>query len=351
MKVVVTALAVLLTILVAPRADAVEATAPTSLRESFAAVPDGPAPATLVGTETPVTNFQGSEAATPYVRGGFLTMADPDTASLGSYRIAELASDVTRVGAEFAFTPYSIEDAVVCLSIQGSSIADSKPVPVSPVHLIVSPTRWTLDVNTEAGTNVDNVASGAFAEPLAADGATLHRVEIELDRASGRIRISLPDGSVHELQHPAFSLAGRFVYVESFKSPNKPPAGQTNALVREWWADSSPVSLAVPDPAVPAVPEPAPAPTSTVPAGAPVVVPAAVVPGAPRGVRAVRRAERTVVSWRRVEGAESYVVRCGTRRTVVDERRVVLRSTAARCRVRSVSEVGRSPWRVARVRF
>ena len=350
MKAIVAAIAVLLSTLVAPSAHA-DTAAVTQLHESFAAVPDGPAPATLVGTETPVTNFQGTEAATPYVRGGFLTMADPDTASLGSYRIAELASDVTRVGAEFAFTPYSIEDAVVCLSIQGSSIADSKPVPVSPVHLIVSPTRWTLDVNTEAGTNVENVASGAFAEPLAADGATLHRVDIELDRASGRIRISLPDGSVHELQHPAFSLAGRFVYVESFKSPNKPPAGQTNALVREWWADTTPVSLAAPTvPAATPESAPEPAPVVTV-APAPVAAaPAPAAPGAPRRVRAVRHAERAVVSWRRVEGAEQYVVRCGARRRVTAERRVVLRTAAARCRVRSVSETGHSPWRAARVR-
>src|SRR5690349_20677420 len=75
-----------------------------SVHEVFATVADGPAPAA-----EGITNYGGPTASTvPYVRVGYLTTTDPDAAVGGSYRIAELTSDVTRVGASFAFTPFTV---------------------------------------------------------------------------------------------------------------------------------------------------------------------------------------------------------------------------------------------------
>src|SRR3546814_10791835 len=90
----------------------------------------------------------------------------------GSYRIARLDADVTRVGATFAFTEHTMAGGLLCLSIQAGSIAEDGPVPVSPMHLVIHPNRWEIDVNSEAGTGVEGVTGGQFAERLISDGQT-----------------------------------------------------------------------------------------------------------------------------------------------------------------------------------
>jgi hypothetical protein len=332
-----------------------------ALHESFAAEPDGPAPTNMVGTEVPVSNFyKESSAAAPHVRNGFLTTAEPDTALGGSYRIAELDAEVTTVGASFAFTPYTRTGGLLCLSIQDDSIATAEPVPVSPLHFQISPTGWAVDVNAEAGTGVEPVVAHSFADPLTADGHTLHRVEIVLDRAAQAVRITLPDGTTETLTHEAFGLPGSHVYVEPFKVMASRAADRTDALVREWWADTRLVSVdaAVPPDPIPApIPVPVPVstpvlqaekpqpPTATAP---PVSHPEA--PDEPRRVRAERAGRRIHVTWRRVTQADRYRVRCGTRATTVPGRRAVLRSPAVACSVRAVSEAGSSSWVKVRVR-
>lgn len=317
------------------------ASTPDAVHEVFANVADGPAPAA-----DGITNYGGpTQSTVPYVRDGYLTTTDPDAAVGGSYRIAELASDVTRVGASFAFTPFTVKDGALCLSIQGTSIAEGEPVPTSPVHLVVTPFGWSLDVNTEAGTGVEVFTGGKFATPLTTDGATQYRVEVELDRAHDTVRLSLPDGTVRTFAHEAFGQAGRFVYVEPFKSALAGPAAdQTDALVSEWWATSEPMQLAAdavePTPAAPV-------------AEAPVVVQPAVVAvalTAPAGVKAVRKGGRVVVRWQAVDAAESYRVRCGMTAKVVDGHRAVVRSSAKACKVRAFGAGSSSGWAKAQVR-
>lgn len=316
------------------------ATAARDLHESFTALPDGATP--VVDS---VTDFSYNAAATPVVRGGFLTTATPDEADGGSYRIADLGADVSKLGAEFAFSPYTRAGGVLCLSIQAESIATmTHGVPVSPVHLIVSPTFWSLDVNVERGTEVEPTFSGTFARPLTADGATLHRVDVVLDRAAGRVVLDLPDGR-HILEHPAFKLAGEFAYVEAFKSSSTPLPPQANALVSSWWASSGAV---VTEPAPVVAAQVVEAPVVAAPAGvAPVpspVAPTLAKPSAPRHVKAVQHGKRVKVSWRAVAGAESYTVRCGRTSKTVTGLRAVLRAVSIPCKVRAANAAGSSAW-------
>lgn len=327
---------------------------PTSFHESFAAMADGP-PA-----ESPsVTNFQYEPSAAPYVRNGYLSTLDPETADAGSYRIAHLGADVTRVEATFAFSDYEKAGGVLCLSIQATSIADGHPVPVSPMHFVVSPEGWWLDVNTEQGTGVETLAAKAHPEPLVADGETLHRVEVELNRDAKTVRLTLPDGSQRTFTNDAFGLPGSYVYVEPFKNPGIGPSGeQTDALVREWWADTTPVGdLGIPqivpvkgEPVTPPVVIEAPAPTPIVVSPQGPVSAAVDAPGRPHRVRAAAKGKRIIVQWNPTAGAESYRVKCGRRSKATQGTTAKIRSDATRCKVRATWTGGTSPWSTARVK-
>lgn len=213
------------------------------LRESFAGIADGPAPA-VAATRQAMTNFQFYAGSAPYVRSGFLSTTTTASAQAGSYRIAQLAGPVVRCGARFAFSSYSTAGGLLCLSIQASSIATKVEgqVPVSPMHFTISPTGWTLDVNDTDNTGVETVASGTFDTALTADGATLHTVEVVLDRDRQQCFITLPDGLTIVYTDARFALAGTYVYVEPFKTAGS-LSTKTNALVREWWADSRAVEI------------------------------------------------------------------------------------------------------------
>lgn len=340
------------------------------LRESFEAVPDGPAPATTVDGSTSVTNHHIVPGAAPHLREGYLTTAVPEEAEFGSYRIAELSDDVARVGAQFAFTPWSTGGGLLCLSIQAGNIATDGPVPVSPVHFIISPEGWGVDTNAEAGTSIEVVTSRAFARPLVADGRTLHEVELVLDREASTLDVALPDGSIVTLTDPNFALPGAFVYVEPFKTGGD-PALKSDALVREWWAYTDLEFDLQPDPTPePTVtPEPTPPSTSPVPVESPAAtvtatptsspdtstpsapVPSQVLPSIPRRVRAERRGARVLVTWRKAVGAERYRVRCGSASRLVTARKATVRTAVHSCRVRAENDAGRSTWVRARVRL
>lgn len=206
------------------------------LREDFTAVPDG-TPATTAPTGQAMVDYAPFGAPSVLcVRDGFLSTVDPPNAAFGSYRIAELEQDVVRCGAQFAFTPWTVVGGVLALSVQATSIATDLAVPVSALHLQITPTGWQVDVNDTAGTAVEVIATGTFATPLTADGATLHTVEAILDRDRGACYLLLPDGQTVTLTDPRFSLAGRWVYVEPFKGAGL--ATLTSALIRSWWASS-----------------------------------------------------------------------------------------------------------------
>ena len=210
----------------------------SELRESFTGMSDG-SPAAVAATRQAMTNFQFYSDAAPYVRSGFLSTLVVNNAQAGSYRIAQLSGPVVRTGARFAFSPYTVGGGLMALSIQATSISTKTEgqVPISPMHLTISPTGWSIDVNDTDNTGVETVASGNFDVALTADSTTLHTVEVILDRDRQKCYIMFPDGDLVEFSDSRFALAGTFVYVETFKSAGS-LSSKTNALIKEWWADS-----------------------------------------------------------------------------------------------------------------
>lgn len=118
--------------------------------------------------------------------------------------------------------------------------------------------------------------------------------------------------------------------------------------------------------AQPAQPTPTPTETTTPSATPPLAAPAATAtavptappitltpPALPRRLRAVSRAlstgPRITLTWRAASRAERYDVRCGRSARTTDRLRIVIRSGASSCRVRSINEAGRSSWRKVRV--
>ncbi|MCD6639599.1 MAG: GDSL-type esterase/lipase family protein [Nocardioides sp.] len=93
-----------------------------------------------------------------------------------------------------------------------------------------------------------------------------------------------------------------------------------------------------------------PAPVEEPVAEEPTTTPTLRAPARPKSVRAVRRARRVVVRWKAAPRAESYLVRCGTRRTVVRGTKARLVSRARKCRVRARNSAGASAWTWTRVR-
>lgn len=114
------------------------------------------------------------------------------------------------------------------------------------------------------------------------------------------------------------------------------------------------VEALLPGPVEPVPSAPVPTPVAPTPVPAPAnleqIIAKAPAPARPMGVKARAKIRRTVVTWRRVEGADRYAVRCGVARRETVARKVVLRSSAMRCKVRSINESGASRWAVVRVR-
>jgi ABC-type thiamine transport system ATPase subunit len=124
-------------------------------------------------------------------------------------------------------------------------------------------------------------------------------------------------------------------------------------------------TVLMPEPGGEEPPAPSPEPTPSIPTPTPPpvedVVPPVVVtpaptmpslsePGAPRRVRAGRHGRRTTVTWRLVETADQYTVKCGRVRRAAEGRRAVLRVTARRCSVRAVNDAGAGDWTRVTVR-
>lgn len=213
------------------------------LREQFFTMSDG-YPSTTAETRQAMINYGAVSAnAVPYVRSGFMSTFTPNSAEGGAYRIAQLSGPVISCGARFAFSSYSLDGGILCLSIQNSDISSTPSVPVSPMHFWISPTgSWSLDVNDTAGTAVETIASGTLASPLVANGTTLYTVSIVLDRDRNKCHVFFPDGTMQTFVDSRFGLPGNWVYLEPFKTLTN-ASSKSNALVREWWADSRDISI------------------------------------------------------------------------------------------------------------
>lgn len=77
---------------------------------------------------------------------------------------------------------------------------------------------------------------------------------------------------------------------------------------------------------------------------------AQVPPSTPRRVRATRKGNQVLVTWRASLNADRYVVKCGIKKRNTSNTRIQLRSRSGYCKVRAVNTAGASAWMKAKVR-
>jgi hypothetical protein len=103
-----------------------------------------------------------------------------------------------------------------------------------------------------------------------------------------------------------------------------------------------------PEPA-PVVPQPVtPAVVEAIAPPANVTPPPVVELSRPRGVKVVKAGRKVRVTWRAVDGAETYRVDCGPAKTTT-RTTVKVRATSRKCTVRAINDTDRSPATVARL--
>lgn len=189
------------------------------------------------------------------------------------------------------------------------------------------------DLATELSTDRSRIVVATMTEPYTQEGDSLDAVH---PNTEGQRKIAgMMSGALSELLTSSATPDQDItpVPVPPLVVPPAPPAGEPVV---------APVDVAqvMTVSALTDQPEVAP----------PAVVTQAQPPGRPRSVRAIRRGDRTVVTWRSAVGAERYGVRCGRVSYSVVGRRVVARSGASHCVVRAMSEAGSSTSVSVRVR-
>lgn len=200
--------------------------------ENFGGAQDGVR--TVTSSGQPVSLYPDSGPRTPRVEDGWLTF-DANEAIGGGYYTVKLSGPAQSVGAEFAFTPWSMGGGLLCIAFMETDIAKSSPVvPRSPMHFTISPEAWGIDVFDVQGGTARQVAKGLFDTPLVSDGTTLHRVSIELDGDTATVK--LPNGETVTATDPAIALHARYVFLEPWRTEDD-TTNQTLPKVRSWWAD------------------------------------------------------------------------------------------------------------------
>jgi len=162
----------------------------------FDDLPNGPAPKEFGdGPITLLTNPKNDPGAKFRVEAGRLTPEPSRPDRYSSYLATpKLASPVVNIGARWTFTRRGDTDSGVAAML----ITDHLLTAPLPVHLIISPTKWSFGV-WPAGESAGDVAPletlkrGKFNPPLNDDGQTVLTAEIWLQ--GDRVEIRLPDGS------------------------------------------------------------------------------------------------------------------------------------------------------------
>lgn len=132
------------------------------------------------------------------VSGGKLVHAQATVNNSGGYVQVPLSGPVIESVMEFEFPVAT--NGVVTLAWPPQNWANGATVDFTQVvglHLTLSRTTWKASTYDGPNATVDTTVygSGTFTTPLAL--AVTHRVAASLDRASGTVTITLPDGSMH----------------------------------------------------------------------------------------------------------------------------------------------------------
>lgn len=205
--------------------------------DDFTQHPDGTPGEALTGQQYSLHSATDPNGQ-PFIANGYLTYGDTDY--LGGYATVEFEQPVVRFGASFAFTPWTTGGGLACLAAMSQDIKDTaeagQGVPASPFHLTIAPDAWGVDVFTATGTAPTRIDGGVFTSPLTADGTTLHRVDVVLDRENALAYLTLPTGERRVISTPYLRTEARFVYIEPYR--DNAAQGKTKPLFRNFWGDS-----------------------------------------------------------------------------------------------------------------
>lgn len=223
--------------------------------DDFTNKPNGAVPNALTGQ--PYSLYSATNPnGIPTISGGYLTFADTDY--LGGYATVKLEGPVIRFGASFAFTSWTTGGGLAALSCHDQDIRVTQNagqgVPRSPFHLTIAPDSWGVDVFQTLGSSPTHIAGGTFSPNLTADGATLHRVEVVLDRVNAVAYLTLPNGERHTISNSYMNIGAPYVFIEPYRDTSA--AGKTKAKFAQFWADSrnqNPIPAAKATAKIPAV--------------------------------------------------------------------------------------------------
>ena len=211
------------------------------VNEDFSTYPDGALVTTSNGQPWLLSTGGGSAGSnatdrTPRVVGGKMTYAD--TADIGGYATVVMDGPLRRIGAAFTFSPYIASGGLASFAVMTGQVATGLGLYRAPIHFVISPEGWGIDVIQTDGTSVVNITVGTFTTPLVADDTTVHEASVVLDRDEGYAYIYLPDGSlVKSPQSDYFKVGATFAFWEPFKTVGSVSAKTLAKFVRVW-ADS-----------------------------------------------------------------------------------------------------------------
>lgn len=165
-------------------------------RLDFDNLPNGPAPKEFgKGEITLISNPNNDPGVKFRIAAGKLTPEPTRPDRYSSYMATpKLDSPVVNLGARWTFTRRGDTDSGVAAML----ITDQLLEAPLPVHLIMSPTKWSFGVWPAAKNNGDvaplaTLKRGKFDPPLKDDGKTVLSAEVWLQ--GDRVEVKLPDGS------------------------------------------------------------------------------------------------------------------------------------------------------------
>lgn len=172
-----------------------------------------------------------TEDRKPSVIDGSLTNAVVSGSNAG-YAEVRLDGTITRVGCKATFGAYSAETGGICLALPSGPFNNSN-IPSMSCHFVVLPTRYTFSVWENPGSKVD-LQVRVFPDPLTADGATEHLIEVQIVGSTAYFQIGGQIvGQVTDSR--IATLGGAYAYWEIYATN---AATGSKGAFREVWADS-----------------------------------------------------------------------------------------------------------------
>ena len=197
--------------------------------EDFTTRPNGPFTTAPTGQEY---SFLAGGVRDLTVTDGFATYSP--TADGGGYASVQLDKDITWLGGEFKFTPYTADGGMAVFAATEEDIKVTQNagqgLPRMSAHFGISPTEITLDVLTTKGTAVTRIFTHPFTTPLTADNTTVYSAWLSIDRKAGIAYIIDPNKEVHAVQHTGLKIPSRWMYFEPFR----PSGGATDRTLAKF---------------------------------------------------------------------------------------------------------------------